>query len=406
MDNLTHSLFGAAVAEAYIQTKLPTAPKSARRLLYTTSILANNFPDFDFLLGLVDNTRLGYLLNHRGWTHTVLGAFLQSVLLVGLLYFILKWFKSPHKNLIKPLAILALIGCQTHMLLDYFNSYGVHPFWPLDASWYYLDSVFIIEPLLWIVVCALWVRAKRWTGLLLLPIVLAYAYGWQRDLVTPSVLAVAGLLMIFCFGLYKKLTPRRRSHVALLLFTAIVLTFWGHQKVAQQKITAHLASLSSAKTLDIVLTSLPSNPTCWFFLAPQIMDSSYQVVAGSIALYGSAAECKTWPVGKSLASNLPPPANTESLQFRGGWIAPLEELRPLFERCDVSSWFKFVRVPFWKDGALNDLRFAIRDEQNFTTLNLQEGDPKKCPPIWAPWAPPRQDILDAVKQLPSPPQPL
>lgn len=406
MDNLTHSLFGAAVAEAYIQTKIPAAPKGTRRLLYTTSILANNCPDFDFLLGLVDNTSLGYLLNHRGWTHTVVGAFLQSLLLVAIFYTVLNWRQSPLKESLKHIAALALVGCQTHMLLDFFNSYGVHPFWPLDTSWFYLDSVFIIEPLLWIVLCGLWLRTKSWTGLLLIPIVLAYVYGWQRDLVPLPVLVAPSLLMLFCFVLYKKLSEKPKSLLALALFTVIVLTFWGHQKLARGKVLEQLGLSSSAQTLDVVLTSLPSNPTCWFFLAPQLNGTNYQVLAGSVALYGSAQNCRTWSMGKSLAPNFTPPANTQTVHFRGAWVAPLEELRPLLKSCQVASWFKFARVPFWSQGVLNDLRFAIRDEQNFTTLLVPSDADDKCPPIAAPWSAPRQDVLDAVQQLPERPQTL
>ena len=36
-----------------------------------------------------------------------------------------------------------------HIGMDFMNNYGVHPFWPVDSRWWYGDSVFIIEPLLW-----------------------------------------------------------------------------------------------------------------------------------------------------------------------------------------------------------------------------------------------------------------
>jgi inner membrane protein len=35
----------------------------------------------------------------------------------------------------------------THPLLDYMNTYGVRPFLPFDGSWFYGDTLFVIDPL-------------------------------------------------------------------------------------------------------------------------------------------------------------------------------------------------------------------------------------------------------------------
>jgi hypothetical protein len=45
---------------------------------------------------------------------------------------------------------LALAGTLSHIALDFTNSYGVHPFWPLYNGWVYGDAVFIVEPWLWV----------------------------------------------------------------------------------------------------------------------------------------------------------------------------------------------------------------------------------------------------------------
>ena len=37
-----------------------------------------------------------------------------------------------------------------HLVLDSWNTYGVHPFWPVDSRWYYGDAIFIFEPWLWL----------------------------------------------------------------------------------------------------------------------------------------------------------------------------------------------------------------------------------------------------------------
>ena len=42
---------------------------------------------------------------------------------------------------------MSLLG---HLVLDSWNSYGVHPFYPFDMRWYYGDAMFIVEPWLWL----------------------------------------------------------------------------------------------------------------------------------------------------------------------------------------------------------------------------------------------------------------
>ncbi|MBY0385648.1 metal-dependent hydrolase [bacterium] len=367
MDSLTHSLFGAAVAEAYIQKRKLSVTKKQRAWLYGASILANNCPDIDLLLGFVDNTTIGYLLNHRGWTHTLIGALLQSLVL--LLFF----FCHPHK---KDLWILSLIGCQTHILLDFLNSYGVHPFWPVNTKWYFLDSIFIIEPLLWITLSFLWIRKNLWSWVLLAPILLAYFYGWTRGLIEPSTLLTPLLLALFCGWLYQKKLSWHKSYFSLVGFFGVVFVFWSHQQWARATIENTLKQNTTTKTLELVLSPLPSDPSCWFFLAPQILDGEYQVIAGSQRLYGKNSRCHNFS--------------------QTVWKASIQELAPYLARCDVAAWFQFARVPFWKDNILNDLRFAIRNAKNFSSFEISNQAPI-CPPIPAPWTPPRQDLLDFIK---------
>ena len=50
---------------------------------------------------------------------------------------------------VRVLIVLAVLAPLLHLALDFTNSYGVHPFWPVDNHWYYGDAVFIVEPLIW-----------------------------------------------------------------------------------------------------------------------------------------------------------------------------------------------------------------------------------------------------------------
>lgn len=371
MDNFSHSLFGAAVAESYIQIKKinkTTHPKITF-WIYVTSILANNLPDFDLLLHWIDPTPLGYLLNHRGWTHTLIGSFLLSLVLLIFLS------RLPQK---KTLFFVALIGCQTHILLDFFNSYGVHPLWPISNHWYSLDSIFILEPLLWIPLCLLWFSTlKKWSLFTLLLLAL-YLWGWQHHLVVASslVLPLSFLTMGFILILRKQIP---KALTLLFMYTGLVVLFWSFQKVARIQTFKKLET-TETKTIDLVFTNIPSNPFCWFYLAPQITAHDYIVVRGE------------WSLNAQLCPERPPSANRqEPLTF------PIKlsraDLPTKHANCREQAWFRFARVPYWDPKKLTDLRFALNSSRNFSTLDRTEiKDKTSCPPLPAPWTPWRSDL--------------
>ena len=85
MDNFTHSLIGVLVGETIARTTQPTRdglPQQQRRnLLVTLMAVGSNLPDLDFLYSAVTGNKLDYLLEHRGHTHTVVGALITAALM-------------------------------------------------------------------------------------------------------------------------------------------------------------------------------------------------------------------------------------------------------------------------------------------------------------------------------------
>lgn len=400
MDNLTHSLFGAAVAETYIEKRFKnSAFRPPKNIFYFFSIFANNCPDLDLLFGLIDNTSLGYMLNHRGWTHTVVGTLPQSVLLIFLAWVWIHFFRRDLLVYFKDLVFLILFGMQTHMLLDYFNSYGVHPWAPLDNRWYYLDSIFIIEPLLWFSLISIWLPPWKWRSVLLLAPLGAYGFGWWNQFVSSTTVVAALGFAALAFQLQAVLLKMYRGLVGVALFTLVVLTFWGGQHWARTQILQELVKDESQKNLDAVLYSLPSNPLCWFFLVPQVKGDQYTVVHGSVALWGSSKDCQGWPRPKMNEGVSMEESSLGRLWIKQRWSASLRDLKPLMNRCDVKAWMQFARIPYWENSVLNDLRFAARGGKSFTTHELQDGAEPICPVLDVPWQPPRQDLLDIMNSL-------
>src|ERR1044071_6731268 len=70
VENITHSLVGATLAEL----ALPAGARPAqRRVFFFTGIVAANLPDADLFYTRIAPPPLGYLLHHRGHTHTIVG---------------------------------------------------------------------------------------------------------------------------------------------------------------------------------------------------------------------------------------------------------------------------------------------------------------------------------------------
>ncbi|MFN8009233.1 MAG: metal-dependent hydrolase [Terriglobia bacterium] len=141
MDNLTHTLYGYALAKAGLDR---TAKHATLALL-----IGANLPDVD-LLTLV-NGQTNYLRYHRGITHSITGMLILSLLLsCCLLRFQKTGSPGERQKRFWGLFLASFIGTGSHVLLDYTNSYGIRPLLPFKGDWYSLDLVFILDP--WILV--------------------------------------------------------------------------------------------------------------------------------------------------------------------------------------------------------------------------------------------------------------
>lgn len=85
MDNLSHSVVGLATGE-FIHRSLRQESdinhqRARRSLLLISCWAASNFPDLDIFFTQLLPAPLGYLLHHRGHTHTLLYIIPQAILL-------------------------------------------------------------------------------------------------------------------------------------------------------------------------------------------------------------------------------------------------------------------------------------------------------------------------------------
>lgn len=404
MDNLTHSLIGLALGEL-ADRALPADPdpqraRTRRRVLLATGALASNFPDLDLVLTPLLAPPLGYLLHHRGHTHTLLYALPQIALLLGLLW--LLWpgaRRLMREDRTARNAVLATagVGMVLHLSLDFLNSYGVHPFHPLDSRWLYGDMVFIIEPVFWTalgVALALLVpnRVVRWlfTALILAAPVLFTGMGFLQWGSLAGLMALAGVVALMA---------RRGGSAGVVTAMVACLGFIAVQGVAghlaREQIRSALAQAEpGSRILDLPLSAFPSNPLCWSFAT--ITDNggagSYAVRLGVLSLAPGVSDVAACPA----RFGGEPGAEARSLSWKyreDGSLASLRDLQQ--DNCHFDGWLRFARVPSLVDGKATDIRFSAPGMDNFSTLPYAGMADRPCPAPVPQWDRPRQDLLDA-----------
>jgi inner membrane protein len=146
MEPLTHTLAGACLAESGLKRLSPLAA--------STLIIAANIPDVDGAC-YVHSANLAFAFR-RGLTHGVLAmAVLPVALTAAMLAFdrLVSQRRQPQRARPKPLVLLALaiLGVLSHPFLDWLNTYGVRLLMPFSDRWFYGDTLFIVDPWLWLI---------------------------------------------------------------------------------------------------------------------------------------------------------------------------------------------------------------------------------------------------------------
>lgn len=184
MDNVCHTLVGAAMAEAGLKRLTPYATG--------TLMLAANISDVDVLVFVTGESPVAF---RRGWTHGVVG---QALLPIGLTLLVMAWarWRRPHGPPVRAgwLLVLSYLALYSHLFLDFLNNYGVRLLAPVEWRWFYGDAVFIVDPWLWLVLGAgVWVARRKQTPQ---PAVIALgaATGYVVVMLAAAVLARAAVI--------------------------------------------------------------------------------------------------------------------------------------------------------------------------------------------------------------------
>lgn len=414
MDNITHTIVGLAVGELLHRSvaaePLPAAQRTRRRLLLTACAAASNLPDLDLVLVHLLPAPLGYLLQHRGHTHTLLLAIPQALLLLALL-----WLWPAARRLLAAsaparLAVgLAIVGgLLLHIGMDFLNSYGVHPFYPFDMRWRYGDMVFIVEPLFWVgagVPLLMTMRRPwlRWAWAALLAALLA-ACVVQGFLHWASWLGLVALgLGLAALGRQRRQASVADARRALLAGLALCLAFVGAQALASAAARSMLAADLAARAdrgqlLDAALTAYPANPVCWNFVTVERGSDGqrYRLRRGVLSLAPRLLPVTACPAGLTGALAAAPDRRSQAaaiglLSDDSASLAALR--RRAAGDCYLRAWLRFARMPLLDGDSAADLRFGTRLAANFSAIELDRFKGRACPTYVPPWAMPRADLL-------------
>lgn len=310
MDNLTHTLIGAALAESGLR----------RRTRYAAAamMIGANIPDVDVVA-----VPLGRSLEwRRGVTHGIPALILWPFVLTAL---IVLWhrrrgsrkgpragatIRARHERDRPPLRVpqlllVSTVAVLTHPFYDWLNTYGMRWLMPFSGTWYYGDSLFIIDPYL--------------LGALLLGVFLSRRRARQ--------------------GAPYPFTPARVAVAAAACYTAAMFTL--HEGAERLAVEASTAAGTPPARLMVAPT--PGNPFRWL----AVTDQGTHYHRRDVRLLASLQVVR----GDSIATGADAPAAIEAAASRG-----------------AAAFLNWARFPVFRQNpaagtvTIFDLRYASPDE--------------------------------------------
>jgi inner membrane protein len=408
MDNLTHSLTGLAVGEI-ISRSLPVEPdevhqRTRRKLLLVSCWAASNFPDLDLVLTPLLPAPLGYLLHHRGHTHTLLYALPQALLLAALLWLLWPGARrllaaSTHAR--RGLALAIGAGFLLHMLMDFMNSYGIHPFYPFDPRWFYGDAVFIVEPVFWIAlgVPLAMMATRRVSRLTLLAMLIGAPLAFTVSGHLHPASTAALLLLGSVVGVAQK-RARGTGRQGLFAAFGACLVFIAVQGFSssggKQLVAAGLRAADPAtQVVDVAMSSFPSNPLCWSFVSVEHTGADFRLRRGVASIAPGVLPAAACPA--AFAERPSQQALSPAVAVVWEHARPLAELRRRQkDSCHIDAWLRFARTPALNADHATDVRYGVEPGSNFSTIRYADFAKSPCPAGVPRWGHPRADLLESV----------
>jgi inner membrane protein len=156
VDPICHTLLGATLASTGLERKT--------RFGRATLILDANLPDIDAISYCWGGTIA--LEARRGITHGIPALLIFPALLAGAMLWLGRTKpRRPGAPAVdfKWLFALSVISVISHPALDFLNVYGVRWLMPFDATWFFGDILYIVDPWMWGILTGTLLLARRST---------------------------------------------------------------------------------------------------------------------------------------------------------------------------------------------------------------------------------------------------
>ena len=260
-----------------------------------------------------------------------------------------------------PLLALSVVGVLTHPALDWMNTYGMRWGLPFSEVWTYGDSLFIVDPWIWLALggaiflasspsvagLATWALLSALASL----VVLVLPFG-----IVAKSIWVGGLVTIAALRFHRGASPpaNRLPTTSLVIVAVYVATLTGADLAARRQVRV-AAESAGLRVRDVMVAPMPANP---FSAEVEVMTNAGFVPGvhrwiGSprVQLHpGDIVPLLTGPVGVSIAE----------LER----IAALARLEP-----DVAHYLAWSRYPYVRIEAegtgwwvqFSDARYDGRD---------------------------------------------
>lgn len=264
MDPFTHTLFGATLANTGLRRATPLAA--------ATLLIGVNLPDIDFVTYFVDaDLSLAW---RRGWTHGVLAMVVLPLLLAGAMVFWDRYRRRARDPSLPaarfgPLLALACLGVWSHPTLDWLNTYGVRLLMPFSGRWFYGDTLFIIDPCLWLLLGgAAFLRhssSRRallaWAalGAVMSTIVLAGGSPTMSGFWVTGLLILA-LLRFRPLAQLSTTTGHTLARGALMVAALYVALLMVGSRLAEREIRTTLTAQGIGPLEELLVGPMPANP--------------------------------------------------------------------------------------------------------------------------------------------------
>lgn len=252
---MTHTLVGANLAATRLGEKT--------RLATAALVVGANLPDVDAILYFTGHRDLA-LDFRRGWTHGVLAMLLLPFVLTALLLAYDRLRPDPARPARGGwLLLLSGLAILTHPALDWLNNYGMRWLMPFRGTWFYGDSVFIMDPILWVILGAAWLAGRQATGRLL------FTFGLSVTLIAlvvaersaSNVVIVASVALLLLAALLWKTPPGKAVTFANAGLIAAALYIGG--RLVIHELTERRVVAVAGPVQKLMVSPLPLDPLRW-----------------------------------------------------------------------------------------------------------------------------------------------